>query len=134
MRAARRFLIELTRTDGDDSQVPLTAIGRVRVHLYGSLGATGVGHGTITAVVLGLVGAEPHSIDPDSIAPLIAHIQSTRSLRLLDQVAVPFELEADVLMHAATPPERNDVRSVHTQWCAAASVQLLLSRRRFRGR
>ena len=58
MRAAGRFARHLA----DDGLLPNVA--RVRIELYGSLGATGAGHGTPGAVVLGLEGSEPETVDP----------------------------------------------------------------------
>jgi L-serine dehydratase len=61
MRAARRFVSELTAATQLDSTV------RIRVSLFGSLGATGVGHGTTNAIVAGLEGAAPETCDPESV-------------------------------------------------------------------
>jgi len=58
MRAAGRFARHLA----DDGLLPNVA--RVRIELYGSLGATGAGHGTPGAVMLGLEGCEPETVDP----------------------------------------------------------------------
>jgi L-serine dehydratase len=58
MRAANRFAASLQ----DDGL--LTDVAAVRVELFGSLGATGPGHGTPDAVVLGLEGFRPESMDP----------------------------------------------------------------------
>src|SRR4029453_2534119 len=58
MRAAGRFARHLA----DDGLLPNVA--RVRIELYGSLGATGAGHGTPGAVVLGLEGYAPETVDP----------------------------------------------------------------------
>ncbi|MFC5860165.1 L-serine ammonia-lyase [Agromyces flavus] len=61
MRAARAFVEELA----DDGR--LDAVRRVTCSLYGSLGATGLGHGTPDAVVAGLGGLVPHDCDPDDV-------------------------------------------------------------------
>ena len=61
MRAAKRFVDELGAAGH------LDATARIRVSLFGSLGATGVGHGTTNAIVAGLEGASPESCDPDSV-------------------------------------------------------------------
>ncbi|MFE6967287.1 L-serine ammonia-lyase [Agromyces sp. NPDC057679] len=61
MRAARMFVEAL------DDQGALGAVTRVSCSLYGSLGATGLGHGTPDAVVAGLAGLEPHDCDPDDV-------------------------------------------------------------------
>ena len=59
MIAADRFARGLAR-DGQ-----LTSTERVTVELFGSLGATGKGHGSIAAVALGLMGERPDAVDPD---------------------------------------------------------------------
>ena len=61
MRAARDFATRL-REDG-----LLERVERVTCTLYGSLGATGIGHGTPDAVVAGLQGLEPETVDPDAV-------------------------------------------------------------------
>jgi L-serine dehydratase len=76
-----------------------STIARVRCHLYGSLAATGVGHGTVSAVILGLAGAEPQTVDPDAIPALLADIESTGRLRLLGAGEVPFDAADDVVLH-----------------------------------
>lgn len=59
MRAARLFALRLAHAG------LLPEVARVRAELYGSLGATGKGHGSDKAVLLGLEGEEPHSVDID---------------------------------------------------------------------
>ncbi len=66
-------------------------VRRVRAELYGSLGATGKGHGTDKAVLLGLEGHLPDTIDPDLIAPRLAAIRAEKSLLLLGKQAIRFE-------------------------------------------
>ena len=61
MRAARDFAIRL-RESG-----LLDRVARVTCTLYGSLGATGIGHGTPDAVVAGLQGLSPETVDPDAV-------------------------------------------------------------------
>jgi len=91
MRAARRFLEGLAED--------ITEVGHISVHLYGSLAATGVGHGTISAIVLGLTGAQPQSVDPDRIPMLLADIDTSATLWLLGKQAVPFVTADDIVMH-----------------------------------
>jgi len=71
MIAARQFACHVR------SALGLAAVHHVTVELFGSLSATGVGHGTDTAVLLGLAGHEPDHIDPDQIAPTIADIRES---------------------------------------------------------
>ncbi|RKT21720.1 L-serine ammonia-lyase [Paraburkholderia sp. RAU2J] len=66
-------------------------VRRVRVELYGSLGATGKGHGTDKAALLGLEGNLPDLIDPDLIEPRLQAIRETKQLRLLGKHPVAFD-------------------------------------------
>ncbi|RAS00746.1 L-serine ammonia-lyase [Cupriavidus alkaliphilus] len=84
MRAALMFAQGLER----DGLLP--QVGSVRVELYGSLGATGKGHGTDKGVILGLMGEAPDTIDPDSIDTRLAALRKTRELSLLGRHLVPF--------------------------------------------
>ncbi|MPZ85815.1 MAG: L-serine ammonia-lyase, partial [Actinophytocola sp.] len=62
MRAARTFVLGLA----DDGLLGSTSA--VRAELFGSLGATGHGHGSHRAVLLGLAGEEPETVDTDTVA------------------------------------------------------------------
>jgi L-serine dehydratase len=72
MKAARQFASELAR----DS----LAVAKIEVCLYGSLAFTGRGHGTDSAVLLGLSGKDPATIDPDSMEPALRRIHETHRL------------------------------------------------------
>lgn len=98
MIAARQFACHLQATVG------LAAVHGVVVELFGSLSATGVGHGTDTAVLLGLAGHEPDRIDPDQIAPTIAGIRTGRSLALLGVHSVPFVEKEHLLFRRKSLP------------------------------
>ncbi len=93
MRAAGIFVSRLVR----DSQ--LERVARVRIELFGSLGHTGRGHGTDRAVVLGLEGEAPDSIDPDHIAPRMDAVQQDGALRLAGSHSVPIDLRRDLVFH-----------------------------------
>ena len=80
MRAARRFAAE----------VPKAA--RVRAELFGSLGATGRGHHSDAAVLLGLEGDDPATVDTASVAARVATFRETKQLMLAGERPVPFEL------------------------------------------
>ncbi|MEM5277992.1 L-serine ammonia-lyase [Cupriavidus taiwanensis] len=84
MRAALMFVQGLER----DGLLPQVA--SVRVELYGSLGATGKGHGTDKGVILGLMGEAPDTIDPDAIDTRLAALRKSRELSLLGCHLVPF--------------------------------------------
>ena len=84
MRAAARFA-EGLRRDG-----LLAATVSVKAELYGSLGATGKGHGSDKAVLLGLEGEHPDSVDTESIAARLHTIRSTGRLKLLGEHDIGF--------------------------------------------
>jgi L-serine dehydratase len=94
MRAARMFALGLQHAE------QLGAVRRVRAELYGSLGATGKGHGSDKAVLLGLGGHEPDTVDVDAIAALLREIRSAGRLVLLDEHAIDFDEKADLLFYA----------------------------------
>ncbi|MBL6457657.1 L-serine ammonia-lyase [Belnapia sp. T6] len=87
MRAARHFAAGLD---------PARPVGRIAVELFGSLALTGRGHATDTAVLLGLAGAEPETLDPDEAARLAATIRTTGRLTLPDGRAIGFDPVADI--------------------------------------
>ncbi len=100
MRAARAFGLEL------EARGLLPMVHSVTAELYGSLALTGKGHGTDRAVLLGLLGEEAATIDPDTVAPKLAIVAETGTLQLLGRHAVPFSAERDLLFHRDTmlPP------------------------------
>lgn len=90
MRAARRF----AETLADERLLAATA--RVHTDLYGSLGATGRGHGTLTAVMVGLEGAHPDQIDPDAVDAQLRAILDSERLRLLGRYPIAFRRDDDI--------------------------------------
>ncbi|MGW6173541.1 L-serine ammonia-lyase [Arthrobacter sp. NPDC055138] len=93
MRAARQFAESLAE-DG-----LLESVARVKAELFGSLGATGVGHGSDKAVVLGLQGEDPESVDPDAADAQVEEAASGRKLQLAGIHPVEFDRAADVVLH-----------------------------------
>jgi L-serine dehydratase len=85
MRAALRFA-ERLRDDG-----LLDSVAALRVELYGSLGATGKGHGSDKAVLLGLEGERPESVDTTAVEARLATLREQRRLRLLGQRSIDFD-------------------------------------------
>ncbi|PVZ11243.1 MULTISPECIES: L-serine ammonia-lyase [unclassified Pseudomonas] len=84
MRAAARFAAGLKR----DGLLGTTA--QVRAELHGSLGATGKGHGSDVAVLMGLEGEEPDTIDTASVQPRVAAIRQQGRLTLLGEHPIGF--------------------------------------------
>ncbi|TDC74978.1 L-serine ammonia-lyase [Streptomyces hainanensis] len=111
MRAARMFARRL-KNEG-----VLAHTAAVRAELFGSLGATGHGHGTPKAVLLGLEGHAPDTVDVDRADDEVARIRATGRLRLLgaeigDAHAIPFDPDADLVLHRrrALPYHANGMR------------------------
>jgi L-serine dehydratase len=90
MRAARLFGLRLQH-DG-----LLDKVARVQVLLYGSLGATGKGHGSDKAVLLGLAGHEPDTVDIEAIPALLATIRAG-NLNVIGQHAIGFDEAKDLV-------------------------------------
>ncbi len=93
MRAARLFALRLAH----DGRLADTA--RVQSQLYGSLGATGKGHGSDKAVLLGLVGHEPDSVDIEAIPALLEAMRAQHRLRLHGGREIAFDEAADLIFH-----------------------------------
>ncbi|MGA6105755.1 L-serine ammonia-lyase [Pseudomonas solani] len=74
----------------------LERVTRLEVNLYGSLSATGIGHGTDRAVIMGLMGEWPDRIDPKQIAPRIAELLASGTLPLDGRLPVPFDWQRDM--------------------------------------
>lgn len=77
----------------------LSLTDRIKIELYGSLGATGKGHGTGNAVLMGLEGELPDLINPDIVVPRVAQIEQTKSLNILKAKRVPFNHQQDLIYH-----------------------------------
>jgi L-serine dehydratase len=93
MRAAGMFVHEL-----DESGV-LAGVERIQVELYGSLGATGKGHGTDKAVILGLQGELPDSVDVDGILARLEQVRTSGQLPLPGAQTLAFDMQADLVFH-----------------------------------
>ncbi|MBX2835389.1 MAG: L-serine ammonia-lyase [Gammaproteobacteria bacterium] len=93
MIAAKRFADALV--DGGFSK----RIQRLRIDLLGSLGATGKGHGSDKAILLGLIGKAPDSVDVDAIPDLLRQIRAEKCLSLADGSTVVFDEAKDLVMH-----------------------------------
>lgn len=88
MRAAYDFVEKLNK---------LNQVKRVKVQLYGSLALTGKGHGTDKAILNGLEGKTPESVDPDSMVPRMETIFQEKKLSLSGTHTIAFQPETDLL-------------------------------------
>src|ERR1700741_17228 len=106
MRAAREFVV------GVKEAGQLAATQQIAVRLYGSLALTGLGHGTDRAVLAGLEGAEPETVDPDSIETTVQRIRASRRIRLLGEHEIAFDEPLQLLFmhHERLPRHSNGVR------------------------
>jgi L-serine dehydratase len=93
MRAARLFALRLLHEE------KLEATARVCSQLYGSLGATGKGHGSDKAVLLGLTGAEPDTVDVEGIAAQLRHMREAKRLALLGTREIGFTEKTDLIFY-----------------------------------
>ena len=93
MRAALRFVHAL------DSADLLNRTGSVIVDLYGSLALTGIGHGTDRAILLGLLGEAPDTVEPAQVEAKLTAIRTTGTLSLLGSKTIPFLEPRHLLFH-----------------------------------
>jgi len=94
MRAAARFVERWLQESGELQQCV-----RVRVELFGSLALTGRGHGTDKAVLMGLEGQWPNSIDPDLIPPALERIRRDKQIKLLGKHPIAFDEKTDLIFN-----------------------------------
>lgn len=106
MRAAAQFINGL---DADTVE----ATTRAKVELFGSLGATGVGHHSDTAVILGLAGHDPATIVPEQVDDIIAGVETTGTLELAGQKTIDFDRTQDVILNLkeSLPGHPNGMKS-----------------------
>ena len=91
MRAAYAFVHQLKLKN------QLTSIHRIEVKLYGSLALTGKGHATDLAILNGLSGFQPESVDPLQIKPLFLKIKNEKTIVLNQEHVIAFDIEKDLL-------------------------------------
>ena len=94
MRAAARFCEHWLAGKG-----VLDRVTRVRCELYGSLAMTGRGHGTDKAVLLGIEGQWPDSVDPDQIDATLARIRKSKRIRVLGRHEIDFDEKSDLVFN-----------------------------------
>ena len=93
MRAAVRFARDLAASGADQRT------SKIRAELFGSLGATGHGHGSVKAVLLGLSGEQPETVDPVAAGPAVAAIRETGRLTLPGGQVIAMDPDADIILH-----------------------------------
>ncbi|WP_300344192.1 L-serine ammonia-lyase [Nesterenkonia sp.] len=93
MRAARLFAQQMVDAD------QLDQISRVKAELFGSLGATGVGHGSDKAVILGLQGEDPESLDVETADDRVQQCSEQGELLFAGKQTISFSRSQDVKLH-----------------------------------
>ncbi|WP_175938585.1 L-serine ammonia-lyase [Caballeronia sp. BCC1704] len=99
MRAALMF------AQGLERDALLDAVASVKCELYGSLGATGKGHGTDRGVMLGLLGDAPDTVDASTIVPRLEAVRATKTLALLGKHEIPFTVKDNIAFYRQALPE-----------------------------
>ncbi|HEX8713228.1 MAG TPA: L-serine ammonia-lyase [Terracidiphilus sp.] len=127
MRAACRFARELAE------RRVLNKVDRVRVELFGSLALTGLGHGTDRAVLLGLSGNEPASIDPAAIESTVAQIRSLNLIHLAGRKPIAFDEARDLVFNREQmyPPDAHVQHPNGLRLTAFDSSEAILDERTF---
>ncbi|MFH8338266.1 L-serine ammonia-lyase [Streptomyces sp. AM6-12] len=120
MRAARMFAHRLRNEE------LLASVASLRCELYGSLGATGHGHGTPKAVLLGLEGDSPRTVDVETADDKVESIKRSGRLSLLGEHEIAFSFDDDLILHRrkALPYHANGM----TIWAYDASGAELLTK------
>ncbi len=90
-KAMQRCLGEFTEKND------LSSIQAIRVHLFGSLAKTGIGHGTDKAIILGLMGHDPATIDCDRIDEYVEGVRRSKTINLSGNRVIPFDPEKDII-------------------------------------
>jgi len=101
MTAAARFLEEIL--SGDWPRPAGARVDRIAVSLHGSLAYTGVGHGTDRAVILGLTGETPQTVDPDKTDTAIAAISTSKRVSPPGHPSYRFDPAVDLVLDRKTP-------------------------------
>lgn len=118
MRAAATFAHDLV------SDPAASKVTRVRSELFGSLGATGHGHGSEPAVLLGLEGEDPKTVATETMRPRADEIIRTRTLRLggSDEHAITFDADADLVLHRTKRLPFHSNAMTFTAWAGDEQV------------
>ena len=119
MRAANRFVVSLA------DKVGLDAVEKVSVELFGSLGATGKGHGSDIAVLLGLESATAETIDPDQVPIRVGGITANKQLSLGGKKSIQFDPAVDLTLHSGKTLELHSNGMTYSAFSSAG--ELLLS-------
>jgi L-serine dehydratase len=116
MRAAKQFIDRLA----DDRM--LADVGRVRAELFGSLGATGHGHGSDRAVILGLCGEDPATVDVAQAQSAVDSVKAEGTLALGGSHVIVFNSDRDLILHSTKSLPVHPNGMVFTSYDRAGSL------------
>ncbi|MET0675148.1 MAG: L-serine ammonia-lyase [Bradyrhizobium sp.] len=124
MKAAAAFATGLV------SRGEIERVARVKMELFGSLAWTGRGHGTDKAVVLGVSGKFPETIDPEDVDRIVEEARRTGRIRLAGRREIPFDFANDLVLDMETQPgvhpntlaltafDAGKTTISHERWCS----------------
>lgn len=118
MKAANKFVSKLINTHLIEKS------NRIQIELYGSLAHTGIGHRTDHAILMGLCGELPETIDPDTISSRVQQIKNHQEISLQNQHSIHFDIAKDLVFYY------QDLLPLHTngmRFSAFTGEQLVLS-------
>lgn len=101
MVAAARFLDEIA--NGEWPRPGSAVVKRLGASLHGSMAFTGVGHGTDRAVILGLTGLTPLTVDPDTVDSILDEVEEQGQVHPYGHPAYDFNPERDLVLDKKTP-------------------------------
>ncbi|RLA34333.1 MAG: L-serine ammonia-lyase [Gammaproteobacteria bacterium] len=106
MKAARAFTVQLAES--------AAAVDNIQVTLHGSLAYTGKGHGTDSAIILGLMGCEPETLDPDAVDDMLRAVHSSGRLNVSGIGDISFSASTDLVFDYAEelPRHTNGMRFI----------------------
>jgi len=93
MKSARAFTVQLAESGA--------AVDKIQVTLHGSLAYTGKGHGTDSAIILGLMGCEPETLDPDAVDDMLRAVHSSGRLNVSGVGDISFSAATDLVFDYA---------------------------------
>ena len=106
MKAAREFVVQLAGLNA--------VVDKIQVTLHGSLAYTGKGHGTDSAIILGLMGCQPESLDPDAVDDMLRAVHSETQLNVAAIGEIDFSASTDLIFDYAEelPRHTNGMRFI----------------------
>ena len=110
MRIAREFLTLLVQN------AELEQVTRIEVELQGSLALTGIGHGSVDATIMGLLGCEPETVDPEIAMNKVQWVRNSGDALLLGRHLIDFDATRDIMLNCDLIPTLHPNGMVLKAW------------------